>query len=250
MPNRLVMSPVPLSLLGVVLVGVACAPLGAQETGRRADALAAVAEVMALRRGALGDSLPFDACTIFEQAGRPSGFPAGIPPGLIPLLDRTGPDPCATKAPGDGDRLQRTVRVDSVTVTDSAAFVHLSIRRGEWSYNEEYTFASLPQGRGWGFREARMTHPFRVMPAPGTIRLDGRRNGADARLPLTFVNGERVLIDSTGRATPPAGVRLIVRIPDDIEWIEVLPRDTAVERYGPEGAAGAVLITTRSGRVP
>jgi hypothetical protein len=169
MHNRLVMRPVPLSFFAVA-VGLASAPLAAQGTVRRADALAAVAEVMALRRGALGDSLPFNACTVFEQTGRPSGFPVGIPPGLIPLLDRTGPDPCATKAPGDGDRLQRTVRVDSVRVTDSTASVHLSVRRGEWSYKEEYAFALLPQGCRWGFREARMTHPLRVTPPPGTAR--------------------------------------------------------------------------------
>lgn len=170
MHNRLVMRPVPLSLFAVAL-GLAGAPLGAQGTARTADALAAVAEVMTLRRGALGDSLPFDACTVFEQTGRPSGFPRGIPPGLIPLLDRTGPDPCATKAPGDGDRLRRTVRVDSVTITDSAASVHLSVTRGEWSYKEEYAFTLLPQGCRWGFREARMTHPFRVTPPPGTAGL-------------------------------------------------------------------------------
>lgn len=169
MHHRLRSKPVPLTLIACALAG--CSSLQGQgATGRGADALDAVAEVMALRRGALGDSLPFDACTVFEETGRPAGFPGGLPPGLIPLLDRNGPDPCSTERPGAAGRFPRTVRVDSVRVTDSSAAVHLSVRRGEWSYNEDYFFTALPNGRGWGFREARTTHVFRVTPPPLSFR--------------------------------------------------------------------------------
>jgi|GEM_PF-3132738 len=177
MHNRLVIRAVGVVLVGLVLSTTA-SRLRGQGPGRArpTDALAAVAEVMALRRGPLGDSLRFDACAVYERTGRPGGFPAGIAPGLIPLLDRSGPDPCGEPRPGAGGRTERTVRVDSVKVTDSAASVHLSIRRGEWSYNEDYYFAALPNGRGWGFSEARMTHPFRITPAP-TNSLEERRRG-------------------------------------------------------------------------
>jgi hypothetical protein len=169
MPDRLVMH-LRLMLLAVGLSSAACGSAltaqGGRPAGRNAGALAAVAQVMALRRDALGDPLQFDACTVFEKTGRPSGFPAGLPPGLVPLLDRTGPDPCATAQPDSAARFPRIVRVDSVAVTGSGASVHLSIKRGEWSYNEDYFFAALPEGRGWGFREARITHPFRITPPP------------------------------------------------------------------------------------
>lgn len=172
MHHRLVNRAVLLTLLACVSTG--CSSVQAQATaGRTADALSAVAEVMALRRGALGDSLPFEACTVFEETGRPSGFPGRLPPGLIPLLDRTGPDPCSTEGPAAGARFQRVVRVDSVRVTDSSATVHLSVKRGEWSYNEDYFFTALPNGRGWGFREARMTNVFRVTPPPLTFHSAG-----------------------------------------------------------------------------
>lgn len=92
-----------------------------------------------------------------------------------------------------------------------------------------------------------MTHPFRVTPPPPNLTLGGRRQEPP---PLTFLNGERIVIDASGCATAPPGVRLVERLPEDIESIEVLARDEAVKRYGAEGAAGAVLITTRSERVP
>lgn len=172
MHNRLVIPTLSAMLLALALSS-ASSPLAGQgpTRARPADALAAVVEVMALRRGALGDSLRFDACAVFEQTGRPAGFPAGIAPGLISLLDRSGSDPCAVPPPGAGGRTEHRVRVDSVEVTDSAASVHLSVKRGEWSYNEDYHFVALPNGRGWGFREARITHPLRITPPPASGRV-------------------------------------------------------------------------------
>jgi hypothetical protein len=165
MQGRVMMHVVGLALLA--LAAAAPASLLGQNAGEpRVDALAAVAQVMLLRRDALGDSLKFDACSVFERTGRPSDFPAGMLPGLIPLLDRTGPNPCAVEPPRTNPRFPYLVRVDSVMVTDSSASVHLSIRRGEWRYNEHYYYRALPNGRGWGFRESRMTHPFRITPPP------------------------------------------------------------------------------------
>jgi hypothetical protein len=126
----------------------------------------AVAEVLILRRGALGDTLSYDACSIYEETGWPSNLPLALPPGLVPLLDRPGPNPCAVVGSVADDRFPHQVRVRSVTIADSTAIVHLSITRGEWSYDETYCFSALPDGR-WGFREARMTHPFRRTAGPG-----------------------------------------------------------------------------------
>jgi hypothetical protein len=153
---------------GLALVACAFAPPGgihAQVEPSRATALQVVSDVMVLRRGALGDTLPYDACSIHQQTGRSTDFPAGLLPGVIPLLDRTDADPCARETAGES-RFPRFVRVDSVGISDSAAAVYLSVYRGEWRYEEAYHFAALENGRGWGFRESRMTHPLRITARP------------------------------------------------------------------------------------
>jgi hypothetical protein len=152
------------SLLMMACLG--CAPLaGQQRTGP--DPLAAVVQAMFFRSGALGDSLPFDACSVWEQTGRPAALVEGVLPGLRPLLDRQVDDPCSVAKPSEGSRFERIARVDSVVVADSAARVHLHIRRGEWSYQEVYHLARR-NGGGWSFREVRMYPPIHVTPPPTT----------------------------------------------------------------------------------
>jgi TonB-dependent SusC/RagA subfamily outer membrane receptor len=65
------------------------------------------------------------------------------------------------------------------------------------------------------------------------------------RLPMYFLDGERVVIDSSACATPPPGVRLVTDLSAHaIDSIQVLPREEAAALYGPEAADGVVLITT------
>jgi hypothetical protein len=129
-------------------------------------ALAAVSEAMAFRRDALGDPLVFDACAIYERTGRPRAFLEGIRPGLRNLLDRPLEDPCSAPCPMANARTTRVVVVDSVVISDSLAQVHLSVRRGEWSYREVHHLRWLGPGRGWAFREVRITNPIRITPPP------------------------------------------------------------------------------------
>jgi hypothetical protein len=138
-------------------------PAQASAPGR---ALAAVGEAMFFRRSALGDSLRFDACSVYECTGRPATFPEGILPGLRPLLDRPVAEPCAVPAPGAGSRHPRVVRVDSVVIADSTARVRLHVRRGEWTYDEVYHLAARPSGDGWALCEVRMYPPIQTMPPP------------------------------------------------------------------------------------
>jgi hypothetical protein len=158
------------AVLGTIAIVLSAGPelLLCQERART-DALAAVVEAMFIRRGALGDSLPFDACSVYENSGRPEGFPDGVLAGLRPLLDRQVPDPCSVPKPSEGGRHERLVRVDSVVVSDSAARVHLHVRRGEWSYEEVYYLTSRDaetRADGWSFREVRMYPPVHTTARP------------------------------------------------------------------------------------
>jgi hypothetical protein len=158
---------IPRTVLAAALVvaSVCAAPL----FGQNIDAptrLAAVGEAMIFRRSVLGDSLPFDACSVYEKSGRPDPFVSAILPGLRSLLDRPVNEPCSLPRPGADRRVERFVRVDSVVVADSIAQVHLHVRRGEWSHTEVYHLSVRPGGGAWAFREVRMTNPFHVMPPP------------------------------------------------------------------------------------
>jgi hypothetical protein len=157
-----------LMLLACAVTGCSSLP-GPRAAPRTADALSLIGDVMMLRAGALGDTLSYDACSVFEAAGRPADFPAGLLPGVVPLLDRAGPDPCSAESPQAGARFPRVVRVDSVRIARASAAVHLSVMRGEWRYREIFLFDPLPAGRGWGFREVRITHPLRIVAPPPRV---------------------------------------------------------------------------------
>jgi hypothetical protein len=152
------------SLLALLLCAVPDI-LSAQKAAR-GDALSAIVEAMYFRRSALEDSLPFDACSVYEQSGRPAQFPTGVLPGLRALLDRPGADPCGVPKPSAGSRYERIVRVLSVQMADSAAQVHLNVRRGEWTYTEVYYLTARVDDGAWAFREVRMYPPVHTTPPP------------------------------------------------------------------------------------
>jgi hypothetical protein len=68
--------------------------------------------------------------------------------------------------------------------------------------------------------------------------------------PVYFLDGERVVIDTSACARPPLGVRLVTEVPGDLEAIYVLRGDDAVAQYGAGARDGVVVITTRGGRGP
>lgn len=129
------------------------------------NALLAVSEVMLYRRNALGDSLPFDACSVYERTGRPEALLSGIRPGLRSLLDRQVDNPCAVPKPSERQRSERLVRVDTVVVADSTAEVHVHVRRDGWRHGEVYYFTNRADG-GWALREVRMTPALHTTPPP------------------------------------------------------------------------------------
>lgn len=128
-------------------------PASAQHAGSR---LEAIRTVMSARAGQMGDLLPFDACSVYEQAGRPVAMIDSIRFIARDLLDRPVNDPCAQEPAPSRPGRNRFVRVESVVVTDSVAYVDLAVIRGEWSYRERHTPPALRGGGGWGWREARV----------------------------------------------------------------------------------------------
>lgn len=136
--------------------------LGTAASRARVDpaAIDAVNEVMGFRRDVMGDTLRFDACSVFKATGRPAGFPSGLRPGIRPMLDHDDPRPC--EIPASRPRFLYRVFVDSLSLGDTVGFVHLTVVRGESVHLETHT---LQRGRGgWGDREARIYAPLQFLP--------------------------------------------------------------------------------------
>lgn len=129
------------------------------------NTLQAVGEVMLYRRDALGDSHPFDACSVYERTGHPDALVSAIRPGLRGMLDRQVDNPCAFSKPSERQRSERLVRVDTVLVTDSTAEVHVHVRRYGWRHGEVYYFTKRAD-EGWALREVRMTPALHTTPPP------------------------------------------------------------------------------------
>jgi hypothetical protein len=124
--------------------------------------LAAVNAVMDFRLNWVGDATPFNACSIYTIAGRPSDFPAGLLPGLVRGLDRAD-HPCDGRTPGVPGARVPEVLVDSVRVLGETARVFTTIHRGEVSYCEDYSLVHAGAGR-WAVAEVRTYGALREYP--------------------------------------------------------------------------------------
>lgn len=146
---------------GAVFVAGLALPAGgtAQAPAPRGTAVAALNTVMDFRSGWMEDSTRFDGCSVYRALGSPADFPSGILEPVRPLLDRTS-DPCAADPTRVLERRPLTyVRVDSISTSgDSAARVHLSVRKGdERTYFETYELTALAPERPLGaVREVRI----------------------------------------------------------------------------------------------
>lgn len=75
------------------------------------------------------------------------------------------------------------------------------------------------------------------------------RSPTPAHQALFIVDGVRVFYSASGCEEPPPGVPVLEHVdPDDIETVQIMKGPAAVERYGPDAAYGAILITTRRAR--
>jgi hypothetical protein len=152
-------------MMGLVVCTVAAAPLYAQ---RNAAGLASINAVLHHRADLVGDTTPFDACSVHRALGRPTDFPAGIDARLARLLDRVANDPCT----GDPSRVTsrwppRFVQIDSVV----PGRVVLTVRKGDYSFREAYTLraekngervsAAVEEVRVYGFVHAHLVPPSR-----------------------------------------------------------------------------------------
>ena len=118
----------------------------------RLTKLDAVGEVMASRANQMGDTLHFDACSVYMRADSPVAMMADILPGVRRWLDRPVDRPCDHAR--RGGPWTSGVIVDSITTTDSLVYVDVTVTRGEWRYRERHVLPVLHGKFGW--REARV----------------------------------------------------------------------------------------------
>lgn len=179
---------------GLLMVGLAAVPAGAQEPKN----MAIVNAVLDHRANWIGDSTRVDACSVYEALGRPDDFPAGIRPDLLRLLDRTR-DPCADDTTRIAVRRpQRFVRLDTLQAGGGATpYVALTIEKGPYSYRERYTLEAEERGgtflawvrdvRTYFLLQEQETHvePERVIPVlpPRRRKPDVRQSLIDAQFP-------------------------------------------------------------------
>ncbi|HEX6749447.1 MAG TPA: hypothetical protein VF092_19280 [Longimicrobium sp.] len=134
--------------------------------------VAALNTVMDFRLNWVGDSTKFDACSVYRSVRRPASFPEGLLPAFRVALDRTG-QPCVENASAADPRNTVRVRVDSVSVGETAATVNLTVRKGELTYVEEYHLVSTTGGTSWGLNDVkvhRATRTYFVRPGMGPGR--------------------------------------------------------------------------------
>ena len=135
--------------------------------------IAAVNTVLDFRLNWVGDATPFNACSVYKATGSRADFPAGILPPLARGLDRSSA-PCDDRIPpGTPGTSTAEVLVDSITVCGETATVHLTVRKGELTYHEEYSLVN-PTTTRWGMNEVRTfgavrEYPVRPQAAEGVM---------------------------------------------------------------------------------
>jgi hypothetical protein len=152
------------AIVGAVLITGACGTALAQHQQHSPDRLDAVVSTMRMRFGMMNDTLPYDACSVFQKAGQPAAMVARIPRYYRTRLDRQDDAPCESPAPETRPGAGRSVRVDSVMIADSVAVVSLTIQRGEWGYAEHHDLRLTPDRRGWGVWQVRVIPGLRITP--------------------------------------------------------------------------------------
>ena len=155
----------------LALVGLAALIASDAAAQARGTKIAAANEVIAFRVNWMGDSTPFNACSVYRAAERPVNFPEGISLPLRSALDQTA-TPCeGRRSSGVPGAWTPEVTVDSVTLAgDTAAVVFVTVRKGEISYFEEYSLRSARPGH-WSVPEVRIWGALREYP----IRPSGNR---------------------------------------------------------------------------
>ncbi|MBB4636090.1 hypothetical protein [Longimicrobium terrae] len=138
---------------------------GQGQSEYRADKLDAVSASMRARLDMMDDPVPFDACTVYEQGGRPDSLISRLSPGLREFLDRPVNQPCAVPAPVSRPGNSRSVAVDSLVLGDSTGSVYLTVQRGEWMYRERHDLMLTANGRRWALRGVQVYPGTRITPS-------------------------------------------------------------------------------------
>lgn len=148
------------ALLALFCLATDAADAGCQTPVSRE--IAAVNTVLDFRLNWVGDTTPFNACSVYMAAGNPADFPAGILPPLARGLDRAGA-PCEGRISGTPGAWTPEVLVDSIAVRGETATVYVTVRKGEISYYEEYSLVN-PMANRWGMNQVRTYGAMREYP--------------------------------------------------------------------------------------
>jgi hypothetical protein len=144
------------AVAGILLTLTALAAAAPPAARTQADgAMGALEAVMVWRVNWVRDTTAFDACSLYDAAGRPATFPAGIAPRFEHLVEGSASG-CGSAAgqvrPTPSANLLLVV-IDSMRLGETQGRVWATIHRGDAVHREDYTLA---RRRQWGVTEMRM----------------------------------------------------------------------------------------------
>jgi hypothetical protein len=140
---------------GILLALTALAAAAPPAARTQADgAMGALEAVVAWRVNWVRDTTAFDACSLYDAAGRPATFPAGIAPRFEHLIQGAATN-CGSAAgqvrPTPSASLHLVV-IDSMRLGEAQGRVWATIHRGDAVHREDYVLA---RGRQWSVTEMR-----------------------------------------------------------------------------------------------
>lgn len=116
--------------------------------------------VLRFRLTWMGDTTRVDGCRVYIALGRPEGFPRQVEADLRTRLD--GPDATCGAPVARPDPWRHIVLVDSLVAQDSTAFAFLTIRKGEYRYQETYRLRPIGAPGEWGVQDVTISRAIRL----------------------------------------------------------------------------------------
>jgi len=144
------------AVAGILLAVAATLATAPSPARAQADgAVGALEAVVAWRVGWVRDTTAFDACSLYDAAGRPAAFPTGIAPRFQRFIEgrASACGSAAGQARPTPSASLRIVVVDSMHLGDGQGRAYATIHHGDAVHREEYT---LVHRRRWMVTEMRM----------------------------------------------------------------------------------------------
>ena len=162
----------------ILVAAVALGMLGPEAVASQilnADSLGIVQAVVATRSGWISKEIPFDSCSVYEHAAKPSDLGELFPRVALDHVE----DPCRTR-----ERSYPLIVIDGIEESGALVIVSVRVNGSEYVHREEFTVRQrLAPARGWFVSEVRTSGFLRLhRPNQNPNERGGSRSGARGEL--------------------------------------------------------------------